>query len=427
MGNATANDTWTVATRELAGKIVAAVAPQTRVGLTMRNVSSLGDEDVAQIRRALRNELRSRKIQLTPNKSTGVDVQLTLSENFEGFIWVAEIQNGSSHDIAMVTVARPAPEVLRPPREPLAIRKTRVYQQADPLLDVVALTSSVGAASGPGAPATTSARLLVLGVGAVSLYQDKPPADKAPQSDIDRPTRQLKFSMPIPRLRPWPRDVRGRLVVQRNSQFDVYLPGEKCTGSIDPPGLQCQEGDEPWPIGVADAAGSTGPAAYLAPDRGFFDGRVRLEDGREIKAPPFFAAAELLSVGGRRPVMTSENANAPRWLLTGLDDRAQLINGDGTSIAAVGSFGSNFAALQTGCRNGWQILATAAGDRNEGDAVQAYELVDRKAVEASTPAEFSGPVMELWPLANGSEAMAITHNLKTAMYEAFRLSISCGQ
>jgi hypothetical protein len=114
-------------------------------------------------------------------------------------------------------------------------------------------------------------------------------------------------------------------------------------------------------------------------------------------------------------------------LLTGLDDRTQLVNLDGASIANIGGFGSNIVGLETGCRSGWQILATATGDFNEPDAVEAYELVNHKAVEASAPAEFAGPVTELWPLANGSEAMAISFNLKTARYEAFRLSISCGQ
>jgi hypothetical protein len=115
------------------------------------------------------------------------------------------------------------------------------------------------------------------------------------------------------------------------------------------------------------------------------------------------------------------------WLLTGLDNRTQIVNGEGASIANIGGMGSDIVGLQTGCRTGWHILATATGDFNEPDGVLAYELVNHKAVEASNPAEFPGPVVELWPLENGREAMAISHDLKTARYEAFRLSIACGE
>jgi hypothetical protein len=382
----------------------------------------------------LRSELRSRKIRLTTGKQAAAEVQVTLSENGEGFVWVAEIQKGSSRDVAMTTVARPPPDALHPAAEPLVVRKTRVYEQAGPMLDVVPIANSLADTSTPTAPAAAAPKLLVLGVGAVSLYEKAVPADKTPPDGVDSSTWQLKASMPISRLRPWPRDARGRLVLRTNNQFDVYFAGGKCSGTVEPAALQCQEGDEPWPLGAAGLADSTGPVAYFAPDRSYFDGRIMLEDGRELKAPPFFAAAVRGIGAGLKPGATidrtigaTSGATSGLLLLTGLDDRTQLVNLDGASIANIGGFGSNIVGLETGCRSGWQILATATGDFNEPDAVEAYELVNHKAVEASAPAEFAGPVTELWPLANGSEAMAISFNLKTARYEAFRLSISCGQ
>ena len=90
-------------------------------------------------------------------------------------------------------------------------------------------------------------------------------------------------------------------------------------------------------------------------------------------------------------------------------------------------WGSQIVGLQTGCGAGWQVLASQERDLNEPDTVQAYEIINRKPVPASTPIEFAGPITELWPLANGSEAIAISRNLQTAAYEAFRLSVYCGQ
>jgi hypothetical protein len=96
-------------------------------------------------------------------------------------------------------------------------------------------------------------------------------------------------------------------------------------------------------------------------------------------------------------------------------------------VANTGGWGSQIVGLQSGCGAGWQVLTTQAGDLNETDAVQAFEIVDRKPVPVSRPVEFPGPITELWPLANGSEAIAISRNLQTEAYEAFRLSVTCGQ
>jgi len=456
-------DYWSEAAAELAEKIVARAAPQTTLALTVRNASSLSDDDVARIRRALRSELRSRKIRLATNNETRPEVQVTLSENLEGFLWVAEIQTGSSHDVAMVTVARPPPDAVSPPAEPLVIRKTPVYQQRDPMLDVVPLASPQAEGSGPGASPAVAARLLVLGLAAVSLYEKAARAGSAGLSDAVDSTWQLKASMPFSPFRPWPRDARGRLVVRTNNQFDVYLPGGKCTGTVEPPGIECQQLEEFWPLGAVGPTGPTSPAAYFTPDRSFFDGRIRLGDGREIKAPPFFSAAAVPvspalprpdsptgtahagvipdAAGGTTSAEGGPATSAPpagsyrRYdqgtsallLLSGLDERVQLIDSDGTSIANIGGLGSDIVGLQTGCRSGWQFLASATGDRDEPDAAQAYELVNHKAVVASTSVEFPGPVTALWLLSNGSEAMAIARNLKTEEYEAYRLSLACGQ
>jgi hypothetical protein len=115
------------------------------------------------------------------------------------------------------------------------------------------------------------------------------------------------------------------------------------------------------------------------------------------------------------------------WILSGLDGRAQLLNSNTEPVANVGGWGSQIVGLQSGCGAGWQVLASQGRDLNEPDAVQAYEIVNRKPVPVSTPVEFAGPITEMWPLVGGSAAIAISRNLQTAAYEAFRLSVSCGQ
>src|SRR5208283_3675344 len=106
--------------------------------------------------------------------------------------------------------------------------------------------------------------------------------------------------MPFSPIRPWQRDPRARLVVRTNNQFDVYLPGGKCNGTVDPLQVQCQEGDEAWPLGLVSPGSASGPVAFFTSDRNLFDGRIRREDGSEVKVTPFFAAVGV-PVSGAAP------------------------------------------------------------------------------------------------------------------------------
>jgi len=441
----TAAEAWNEGAEALAAKIIEHATSGKALALSVKNISSLGDEDVAQIRRALRSRLRSQGARLTGSKQANIDVQVTLSENPEGYLWIAEIRDHSSPSapgadlaslVVMVSVERPNPGERQSTAAPLSILKTRIYQQADPMLDVALLESPAG---GPSAPAGSAARVLVLGLANVSIYEEAAAPENGGNNGWQwRPVQ----SAPITRLRPWPRDARGRIIVRNNGRFDVYVPGSKCSGALAPAlTLECHESEEPWPLNGGEREGNSansgawiGPAAYFMPDRNFFDGRVKFDDGREIKTLPFLAAvvmplkaathAGLPTATGRVPPGA---ASVPGLLFSGLDGRAQLLNGNAEPVANVGGWGSQIVGLQSSCGSGWQVLATQARDLNEPDAVQAYEIVNRKPVPVSTSLEFAGPITELWPLADGTEALAISHNLQTDTYEAFRLSVSCGQ
>jgi hypothetical protein len=444
----TAAEIWNEAAGALAAKILEHLTSGNALALTVKNISSLGDDDVAQVRRALRSQLRSRQARLTASKQANADVQVTLSENTEAYLWIAEIRDHSfprapgedtGNPVVMVSIARTSVDDRHPTAEPLSIRKTRVYLQSDPMLDIALLENPpVGPASSP-VPAGAAARILVLGLDSVALYEKvESPETGGKGGGQWRP----KQSAPFARLRPWPRDARGRIIVRPDSRFDAYLPGSICSGALEPVlTLECHESDEPWPLvggegegNSANASIGVGPAAYFTPDRNFFDGRVKLDDDRELKMPPFLAVVVMPPNGATHAGLPTLSrrvapgvAGPPGWVLSGLDGRAQLLNSNAEPVANIGGWGSQIVGLQSGCGGGWQLLASQARDLNETDAVQAYEIVNRKPVPVSTPIEFGGPITELWPLADGSEAIAISRNLQTADYEAFRLSVSCGQ
>jgi hypothetical protein len=322
-------------------------------------------------------------------------VVVTLSENLQGLLWVAEIHRGGPApqeippDVVMIQVARPATETLPAPGATLALRKTLVYEQSEPILDL-AVTEPPGAA-GP--------RLLVLDPERVATYRK--------QGD----EWVIAQSLPIPRSRPWPRDPRGRLAVRQDGRFDAFTPGTECQGEMLPSlTLECRASDDAWPISLA---GPAEMSAHFVTDRNYFDGKLTLA-GKELRVPMFFTAAAIPSAG--RPLI----------VLAGLDGRTRIFGGKPEPIGALDGWGSDLAAIQSGCGSGWQILSTRSGDLTQPDSVRAFSLRDGTAAEASAPVEFPGPITALWPDESGRTARAVARDPRTGEYEAFTLSISCG-
>jgi hypothetical protein len=262
----------------------------------------------------------------------------------------------------------------------------------NPILDLAEL----------GAPTEGQAQLLVLEPERVSQWVMQGPSWQLLQSAAIAVSGQ-----------PQPRDPRGRLIVRAGESFDAYLPGTKCSGTTQPAlNLECQASEEPWPLVSGD---KTSLSSNLQPATNYFDGRVLRENGAESRYPVFSSVA--LKAGQNRDVL----------IFAGIDGAARVYEQGPDPLATLEGWGSDIAGLRTDCGAGWQILATRPGDFTVSDAVQAYEIVGRRAVPVSAPVEFSGPVTAFWPGPEGTSIMAVSHNLETGRYEAFRLSASCGR
>jgi len=48
-------------------------------------------------------------------------------------------------------------------------------------------------------------------------------------------------------------------------------------------------------------------------------------------------------------------------------------------------------------------------------------------VLVSLPVDFNGPIAALWSESNGNTAVAVSQNLESGKYEAYRLTLACGQ
>jgi len=77
------------------------------------------------------------------------------------------------------------------------------------------------------------------------------------------------------------------------------------------------------------------------------------------------------------------------------------------------------------CGGASQFLATGARDYTQTDSVQVFQTESTGAVAVSTELDFPGPITALHAIAETPRA--VVRNLATGNYEAYRLSLSCGQ
>jgi hypothetical protein len=240
-----------------------------------------------------------------------------------------------------------------------------VLEQPDPILDFALINAD--------------SKLLVLGIGKISLYE---------MAD-DR--WKLSSSIPLPLSRPLPRDPRGRLIAEQ-TVFRVWLPGTSCNGSAQPPlGANCVEGNEQW------------TNFRWAANRNYLE--IAGMQGA------FYTAAAFDAEG--------------RYILAGLDGRIRDRANEPVNGAA--GWGSDVAGPFAACGSSSLVVGTKAGGRDVPDSLEAYEMATGAAVPASEPMALSGPVTALWPGGDRDHVNVIVRNLRTGNYEASRVRLACTQ
>lgn len=372
--------------RELAEKIAAHVQARSAVTVSLRNLSSMSQNEAAQVRRAIEGELRSKGMQLVGAERAVDEIRLTLSENVEGYLWVAEVGHGDSWEVVMTQ--SPAPSVSDRSSPSFSIRKTLLWTQASQMLDFATADISGGTA------------LLVLEPERLVLYR------------LVSGRWTLDGVVAVAHSQFFPRDVRGRVVLQRDGGYTAYLPGVQCTGSTQPHLLTlCKENDNNWPLG----SNADGLMAVFDWSRDYFTGALVPGLGTLTKLPPFYSAAAIQERG------------TTIWLFTLVDGGTRLVSAKGETLGVISGSGSELASVRNECSADSLVLTTRAGDSTRPDAVQAYEMANGEPMEAGASAEFAGPLVSLWSTPEGNAVTAVSRNLKTKQYEAFTLTVACGR
>ena len=396
---------WNVAEQQLARKISAVTGPGA-VAITIENRSSLGRRDSEAVQNGIRLALEQLGLRFVNPEQAAATVAVFLSENPVSYVWLAEIrQSENESSVVMVAVPRSGGLPVAHDSMPMTLRKTLLWSQDDPILDVAVLEEN-----------TAPSRIAVLDAKSVSTYR------------MQNGKWQLEQTLAIPHSVPWPRDLRGRLIPAKDHLLDAYLPGVVCHvpagASIT---LNCRDADDPWPLvpegliggssnfasSNAEFAGLPSTAAFFAPTRNFFSGVLTPALGKLAAVPKFYSAAAL------------PRGKYTLWLFSAVDGQVHVA--DGVRDQALGfNWCSDIATLKTSCGSGWQVLATTAGDRATG-SVRAYEFPDRDPVAVSAAADLPGEATALWTEAKGDTAVVIVKDEETGGYEAFRLALACNQ
>jgi hypothetical protein len=395
------------AARQLAHKIAAATGPGA-FAVEVTNRSSLDDKSVREVRSALEAELRVEGVHAAKTEPAMGTVEVVLSESLREYVWTAEMVIGSAaqnennenkdeRKVALVSVPRSPTGTPFATALPIVLKTTLLFAQEQPMLDVAPVEMPGGS------------RLIVLGDSTIAMYahQGANPAGRW----------ELESSTSIAHSRAFPRDLRGRLLLRRDHLFDAYLPGTFCRTNSTAPApltLTCNDSDDPWPLTPEDSS----VRAFYAAARNFFTGALSPGIGRISNVPSFYSSAAL------------PRSSTTLWVIAAVDGSLHLVDGVTDQVIRGAKWGSDLAAVHSSCGAGTQLLVSESGSPGHGDSdrdgLRAFEISDRDLVAASALVEFDGRIVALWPESSGNAAAAIIRKKDTGWYEAYSVSISCG-
>lgn len=376
---------WNEAVKALAEKIVTAVKPSRAISFGIKNISSLGPADVDAIRTALEKELADGGLRVG---SGGAGVEVTLSENVEGYVWVAKIgKNDTSRiELVQVTKANDLSPSIRP--TPLLQRKI-VWRQETQFLDFSTRTFSPGLLD---INYTT-----IFEFGRVRTFEFR----------ANRFSETQNVSLP---LASDVRDLRGLLVPGDDAR--VYVGKEACLKLFRD--QYCGESlHQDWPFPSGFYGRFVGNRNYFA--------RFAKDSSERSGGQPFYTVAVGMSVFDHyTPIVTTE-----------LDGVARLYSFRLPSPEATfDDWGDDIASIKPSCGADWQILVTGRGDWTELDHIQVYAIAFGNSATAKPegqPLEFSGPIFAIWQSDDEKSARVISKNLQTGMYEASVVTVICSQ
>jgi len=378
---------WETSMQQLAPKIVAVTGTGPAL-IEVNNRSSVGQAEVEAIRKGLLEHLSGAGLKFANSDAASITVQVSLSESVQDYIWVAEIRKSPGEPATVVMVSRSRTSISGVTHETpsISLRKLLLWSSDSQILDALVINGA-------------SPRMAVLYSGQIQFHR----------LQGDHWIEEQSF--PVAHSHPWPRDLRGRLILNKDRSLEAHLPGIICLSNvIGALTVSCRESEDPWPIGTYQSLLN----AAFAPARNFFTGTLGPGVGTQNFAPAFYSAA---------PIPNDRGAS---WLIAAVDGSIHLLDGTNDVVLSKLNWGSDIASVRSSCGTRWQVLSTAGGTAQD-DAVRAYEMLGREPAAVGPSLSFPGSITSLWTVPDDNGAIAVTHNAETGRYEAYLLTMACSQ
>ena len=336
----------------------------TTVSLEIQNLTALAPAELSSFRAALRDGLRTQGLQTTVAGHPDAWLEVTISENVRGLLFVAWLTQHDAHIGTMLEWKRPPPTA-RKPRVKISVQP--MLEQPEAILDMLLVDSG--------------SELLVLTPSKVSSYK------------LVNGNWTPSGIAGVSWARPVPRSERGRFE-NAPTGFRVLVPGTSCNGTLEPEfKITCAPGNDTWFLNPRDSS--------LA---------VRWVTDRNLLESDNFRATFYGAAAG--------------WFATSED---RILSPTGDLLAGSDGWGSEISSVENPCGSGWMLLGSAAGDAQDHDQIQAYEVVDGQVGGASEAISLPGPVTALWPAETPGQSTLVIRNSKTGNYEASRLGVACAE
>ncbi|MFY9748441.1 MAG: hypothetical protein WAK25_19290 [Acidobacteriaceae bacterium] len=382
---------WEQPAGDLAKQIAALAGPGS-VKLTIQNDSSVASVEIPAIRKLLERDLRGFGV-VAGSSDSATLVRVTLSENLQGGLWVAEVVEGTETRVTMVPVTLGATTVASIRGPSVTLQRTLLMTEPDPVLD--AQMFSIGGVQ----------RLVVLEPERIVSYVRNAavlaPAGAATGNWIE----DQHFA--IAHTRPFPRDLRGELVAAQAHLFDAYLPGALCSGTTTGAQIMvaCGDSDDPWPVGGSQRA-------FYNAMRDYFTGVLAPGFGMEL--PPFYQASDI-----PRPTGSG-------MLVNSVDGRVMLMESNVLKpVNGANDWGSDIAVIRSECGSGVQVVVSGSGAAAVSDSLSAFEIAGREAIAVSARLTVEGAVTAIHAAADGASAMVIVRRDAPMRYEVWNGSALC--
>lgn len=237
-------DAWNRELQDFAMQVAGLLSSHARVDLAVSNISSLAPEDAASIQNLLGPLLANRGLRLSGSEPVSGLVQVTISQNADGFLLVAQVKRDAEEKVAIVSVPG---AVKSPPRgEGVLLDAKLISEQPTQILDFAL----------PAAPPGSQTILAVLEPRRLAFYSQNWTGWQL--------VRELPSGSAVV-TRNW----RGHLDVgQGAGQTDARWTGNECKGDFaHPHTVNCQTSNsgDAWisgsvrqpfsPVGGGDAIG----------------------------------------------------------------------------------------------------------------------------------------------------------------------------